>query len=218
MDTSETLLIYTEPTIGVPFGLAICLGLTAIAGAVLLRPWPPRSSRGLMFAGVLAVCVTAAYLIARHREVHIDVARQQVSESVEAFGIGHSRSWPFAEVRAVVVERGRERAQSSGPRPDPGAVMRSWFGVYLIAGDERLELRRHDVVLDAEAEAARVAVAAGWPALRRGYRLELSLPGGQTEAFELADGRRGLSVDLQKLLRVVEAPSEESAIGKRPWS
>lgn len=210
---AQTLLTFTEPKIGVPFGLALCAGLGLACGAFLLRPWPPKAKRAVAFAAVLAVCLSAAWLLVRNREVQIDLARGEVRESVQAFGLGKVRTWPLSALSAVVVERSLQRAQAGGPRPDLGSAMHDRYHVGVQVRDEVIEIHRIDEILDAEALASGLAQRLDKPAVRRGYRLESSTAAGKTQPFEAADGRSGVAVSLDALVRVLDSPGHESAIG-----
>lgn len=207
-----SLLTFAEPKIGVPFGLALSFGLAAICGALLLRPWPPRPRRALLFAVILALCLTAAGLMLRKRVLHIDVARQQVREHVEVLGLGRARSWHFDDVQAVVAERRLDAAPARGPEGKAVGERPVYFQVYLRTGQRPIAVERHGDALAAEAAAQRIAVATGWPARRRGYQLETSLPGGPMRRFRLPDGREGTQLDLQAMVRVLDAPGQESAL------
>lgn len=208
----NTLLTFTEPKIGVPFGLALVFGLALACGAFLLRPWPPKARRAMAFAAVLAFCASAAWLLVRNREVQIDLARGEVRESVEGFGLGKTRSWPLSALGTVVVERSLQRAQAGGPRADAGAATHDRYHVGVQIGDEVIEIHRIDEVLDAEALALGLAQTLDKPAVRRGYRLESSTAVGQTQPFATTDGRAGVAVSLDALVRVLDAPDHESAI------
>lgn len=214
MNPVDPLLIFAEPKIGAPFGLALTLGLAFACGLFLLRPWPPSARRGVMFVLVLAVCGSAAFSLLSNREVQIDTARQQVRERVAALGWGRARTWAFADVRAVVVERVRERERSAagGPRSEVSAsdVL---YRIGLQTADRWIELRSEADVLVAEAESQQIATRGNWPALRRGYRIETSTAAGETGRFETADGRQGTMLELAPVARVIVAPDEESRIG-----
>lgn len=212
MNSEQTLLIFSEPRVGLAFGLALSLGLALAVGAFLLRPWPPAARRGIMFVVVLAVCGSAAFSLLRKREVQIDTAQQQVRESVAVLGWGHARTWAFGDVRAVVVERVRERAAQGGPRTEVSAS-EVLYRIGLRTADRSIELRGDPDVLVAEAEAQQIATSGKWTALRRGYRLETSTTAGETGRFETADGRQGTTLELAPVARVIIAPDEESRIG-----
>lgn len=212
MNPADTLLIFVEPKIGAPFGLALTFGLALACGIFLLRPWPPSARRAVMFVVVLAVCGSAAFSLLRNREVQIDTAQQQVRESVAALGWGRARTWGFAEVRAVVVERQRERTAQGGPRTEISAT-EVVYRIGLQTADRWIELRSDPDVLVAEAEARQIASGGRWTALRRGYRLETSTMAGETGRFETADGRQGTMLEVAPVARVIVAPDEESPIG-----
>lgn len=207
----ETLLSFTEPKVGVPFGLALCAGLALASAAALLRPWPPRPRRAVLFAVALAFCLGAAGLLLRTRELQIDVAGQQVRERTGLLGLARTQAWPFSAVQAVVAER-TVGAGERGPQGKTGAPPAPEFHVHLRLGPETLEVSREPDAFAAEAGAQRIALATGWPALRRGYRLEATLPAGPLERFRLPDGRQGTQLDLQDVRRVVPAPGQESAL------
>lgn len=207
----ETLLSFTEPKVGVPFGLALCAGLALACGGALLRPWPPRARRAVPFAVALAICLGAAGLLLRTRELQIDVARQQVRERSVLLGLARTQTWPFSAVQAVVAERTAGAAER-GPQDRTGAPPAPEFHVHLRIGQDTIEVSRQPDAFAAEAGARRIALATGWPALRRGYRMEATLPAGALGRFRLPDGREGTQLDLQDVRRVVPAPGQESAL------
>ena len=212
MEPSSSLLIFMEPKLGVPFALMLLLGLNLVAGWRLLRAWPPRLSRVLILVAVLLFCAVAAGALLRERWVQIDFEREMITQRAQILGLGQQQTWTFPQITAVVVRAQHEPVQKPGPRPD--AVPRSdqEFGLGLQTADGWLALRDFDQAIAAEQQARVLAERMGRLARRRGYRLETAARGGDAQAFETTAGQTGVGISLESLLRVVDAPQEESAI------
>lgn len=205
MDPGNSLLTFGEARSGLPFGLVLATGVILAGAMFLLRPWPPRARRAALFAGIVAICAPALVYLLLERRLVIDPADRTVELSRQALGVGPARRWSFGEIGAVAVRR---VPHDGGARP--------WFELGLDASGDWIELRRFDEVLAAEDQARRIARLGGWTALRRGYRLDTNARAAEPESFETAQGKRGLVFDFGSLVRVTEAPGEESAIEPAP--
>ena len=212
MEPSSSVLIFMEPKLGVPFALMLLLGLSLVAGWRLLRAWPPKISRVLILAAVLLFCAIAAGALLRERWVQIDFEREMVTQRAQILGLGSQQTWTFGQITAVVVRAQHEPTQKPGPRPDAASRSGQQFGLGLQTADGWLVLRDFDEAIAAEQQAQGLAARMGRPARRRGYRLETAARGGDAQAFETTAGRTGVGISLENLVRVVDAPEEESAI------
>lgn len=212
MESDSSLLIFMEPKLGLPFALMLLAGLSVIASWRLLRAWPPKASRVLMLAAVLAFCAVAAGFLLRERWVQIDFERQMLTQRVQVLGMGHQTSWTFAQIDAVVVRSQPEPDRKPGPRPDTAPRRAQLFALGVQAGEAWVGLREFPDAFAAEQQARQLAQRMQRPARRVGYRIQAAARGGDALAFETPAGQSGVGISLEPLVRVVLAPQDESVI------
>lgn len=226
MDLTRTALVFADARIGTPLLLVLSLGLMVASGIFLLRPWPPRLVRGVMFAIVIAVCGTATAYALLERKVVIDPSKQTVTQSLHVLGIGRERNWPFRDFHAARVEyrpdhiqRG-ERAERSKPTDHE---MLDDYVVELLGRDTVIHLRAYEDAMEAERIAVGVARAGQWRALRSGYRLQTGngkaedgLAVGDLQAFETPAGRKGIGVSIESWTRIQIEEGAGSVIESDP--
>lgn len=222
MDLTQTVLVFADARIGTPFLLALSLGLVLASGIFLLRPWPPRLVRGVMFAIVVAVCGAAIGYALLDRKVVIDSSKQSVRQSFHVLGIGRDENWSFRDFDAARVEHRPIRVQrgESTTRSKPTDYeMHDNYVVELLGRDAQVYLQSYEDAREAERIAVGVARAGQWRALRRGYRLrtgsgkaEDGLTVGDLQTFETPAGQRGIGVSIESWTRIQIEDGAESVI------
>mgnify|MGYP003147711040 CR=1 FL=1 len=198
--------MFSEPKIGVPFGLVMCAGLFLCGAVYLLRPWPPRASRVAMVLalGVLSAFVAGALLL--KTEIVVDAGQAWIVESRTVLGIGPRRQWPFSDITAIVV----------APLNNPALSSAGGFDVALDLGEHRLHLQDFDRVLPSENLARTLASVTGAEAQRDGYSMIILASGGDTQAFVTPDGREGMSLALDTLVQLRATPGRTNPIPPLP--
>ncbi|MGQ0700852.1 MAG: hypothetical protein ACT4PZ_21745 [Panacagrimonas sp.] len=192
MDLTTAPLIFEETQVGAAFGVALSLGLMLVGGWFLLRRWPPRASRVLLALGLAVACCGVAAWFLRMHQVLIDPARQEVVERTQVLGWGSKRVLPLASVQSVFVQRMPVR-----------------FAVGLDVPEGWLVLDEFDDVTLAENTALSVSQSAKRPAVRRGYRIESGVGVSDPQDFETAQGRKGVALSLERVVRVIDASGDE---------
>jgi len=222
MDATQTAIVFADAKVGGPFLLVLSLGLLLACGLFLLRPWPPRWSRGLMFGLVLAICGAGTFYALLDRKLVVDRAKQDVVQSTRILGLGSQQAWSFREFQVVRVAYRpiRVNRESGMSRSNPAhAEMHDNFVVELVGPEASVRLRSCDEALEAERIASAVARAGSWPARRLGYRLRTGTgrPGdgiaaGELQNFETPSGQQGIGMSLETWTRVQIEDGAESAI------
>ena len=204
MEANASTLVFTEVQIGAIFLTVFCAGLLVAAAAFLLRPWPPARKGIVRFVGIAVLCGAGLVYASFRREVQIDPAQGLISERVSYVGLGPDRAAAFTEFQSVQVECRADCVRDE---------------LSLQRAQEPVRLWTFEDGQAAENAARSLGRIGAWPLLRRGYRVQSSLPqlgaglaGGAVETFTMPDGRGGMSVALQDLLRFIPAPGQESVI------
>ncbi len=199
-------LMFSEPKIGVPFGLVMCAGLFLCGAVYLLRPWPPSASRATMvfILGVLSTLLAGALLL--KTEIVLDAAQARIVESRTVLGIGPRTQWPFSDITAIVV----------APLNNPALNSAGGFNVALDLGEHRLHLQNFDRVLPSENLARELASFTGAEAQRDGYSMVILASGGDSRAFLTSDGREGVSLALDSMVQLRATPGRTNPIPPLP--
>jgi hypothetical protein len=170
----------------------LSLAILTASAFGLLRPWPPDFFDGLMFIAVAVICLGfgggVVWSGARLREVRIDRSASEVTELVRFVGLGRTKRWKLGDFHSAQVEqiKIRDRAEEARSR-QPGAARVATgpdfiYVLDLVGPSGRLRLQSwtenfsapQAAVLEAEAQAVKVARFGGWQAKRRNYRIAVS--------------------------------------------
>jgi len=226
MDPTQTAIVFTDAKAGAPFLLVLSLGLLAACGLFLLRPWPPRLSRGLMFALVLLVCGAGMFYALLDRELVVDRSKQEVARSARILGVGRHQSWRFGEFQTVRVEFRpvRVNRESGMSRSNPGNAERhDNYVVELVGPGATVHVRSYDKASEAERVASSIARAGSWQARRLGYRLRTGsgeagggIAAGELQSFETPSGQQGIGMSLESWTQIQIEDGAESAIEASP--
>lgn len=221
MDLSAGPLILADGKAGVPFLVAMVVGMIVALSMLLLRRRPLTPLRRALLGGVLAIGAAGLVLVLSDHQVAIDPAAREVRESRQVLGIGRIERWPFAAFDAVQVEYRPLSAQRNPVQPakPSDARVRDRFVVELVGLDVRVKLHDFDEALRAEAFARGLAGVGGWTAHRRGYEVQTgsgdpgeALTVGDVQSFEAPDGRQGVGITLDRWVRVKVRDGAESPL------
>jgi hypothetical protein len=185
-------LVFTEARTLAPFFLILAGGVVAIGAWRLLWPWPLKPRKVAGFLVLLWAAAVAAWFAATQRVVVIDREEHVVREGRSFLRLAKFGEHPFTAFASVVVERSGPGFAYRLDGPQGGPVLGASADVF-----------------QAERLARGVAVAGGWQAKRRGYRLG-SPVAGTVQSMRTSDGANVVGVNLQDTTQVVAAEGDEN--------
>lgn len=226
MDPTQTAIVFADAKTGAPFLFVLSLGLLLAGGLFLLRPWPPRLARGLMFALVLVICGAGVFYALLDRKLVVDRSTQEVAQSARILGLGRRQAWKFGEFQTVRVEYRpiRVNRESGMSRSNPGNAERhDNYVVELVGPGATVYVRSYDEASEAERVAANVARAGSWQARRLGYRVRTGsgqpgegIAAGELQSFETPSGQQGIGMSLEAWTQIQIESGAESVIEVSP--
>lgn len=185
-------LVFAQSRPLAPFFLILIGSAVAIGAWRLLWPWPLQPRKVAGFAALLWVAAVAAWFAANQRVVVIDREDRLVREGRSVLRLAKFGERPFAAFATVIVERAGPGYAYRLDGPQGGPLLG-------VSAD----------VFEAEQLARGVAVAGGWQAKRRGYRIGTPVA-GQVQPLRTREGTNVVGMDLQDTAQVVAADGEEN--------
>ena len=212
MNPVDAALIFADAKVGAPFLIALLLGLMAVAGFMLLRPWPPRPAKTAVFVAVLGICGSALGFVLLDHRVVIDPAQREVVERSAILGLALEDRWAFRQFESATVTHVPVKVKRGAPGDKPAVAtyeMHDNFVLELVGPEATVRLQSFEDAMEAEAQARIVAGTGKWRARRSGYELrsgtgkaEEGFAAGNLQAFETPGGKQAIGVSFDTWVKI----------------